>query len=200
MGKRWLVVIVLSLLLASSVEVQAALRVGVAKVDITPGKPVTMAGYGSRKDLSTSVHDPLSARALVFEAGGEHLVLVSTDILGFYDFRWNNPKRSTDSSFFHIHIRPVPADAPNFITEIDFFMHFKLGALVSIHNIGQHFTSRIFIDIFIAIQPLDVAKQTDHGRHSDKDMHVGRTKFKGRAKDIIQFRQKISSFCRVNLF
>jgi neutral ceramidase len=73
------------LLVCSPHQVQAAeLRVGVARVDITPDQPVTMAGYGSRKDLSQGVHDPLSTRAVAFEQGGHRLVLVSTDSLGFY--------------------------------------------------------------------------------------------------------------------
>ncbi len=61
-----------------------ALRAGVAAVDITPKKPVTLAGYGARKGLSQGVHDPLSARAVVFEQGGKRLVLLSTDLIGFY--------------------------------------------------------------------------------------------------------------------
>lgn len=61
------------------------LKAGVARIDITPDKPVRMSGYASRKDLSTGVHDPLSARVLAFEAGGKRLVLVSTDVIGFYD-------------------------------------------------------------------------------------------------------------------
>ena len=44
-----------------------------------------MSGYGSRKDPSTSVHDPLSARVLAFEVGGRKLVLVSIDVIGFYE-------------------------------------------------------------------------------------------------------------------
>ncbi len=60
------------------------LKAGVARIDITPDKPVTMFGYDARKDLSTGVHDPLSARVLAFEAGGKRLVLVSTDLIGFY--------------------------------------------------------------------------------------------------------------------
>ena len=62
----------------------AVLRAGVAKVDITPKKPVKMAGYASRQGLSTGVHDPLSARVLAFECGDKRLVLVSTDLIGFY--------------------------------------------------------------------------------------------------------------------
>jgi len=61
------------------------LQAGTAKVDITPKKPVKMAGYSSRKGLSTGVHDPLSARIIVFENDGKRLVLVSTDLIGFYD-------------------------------------------------------------------------------------------------------------------
>ncbi len=63
----------------------AALRMGTASVDITPAEPVQMHGYASRKDLSKSIHDPLSARVTAFESDGKRLVLVSTDILGFYN-------------------------------------------------------------------------------------------------------------------
>jgi len=63
---------------------QVALEAGVARIDITPDKPVTLSGYASRKGLSTGVHDPLSARVLAFKAAGKRLVLVSVDIIGFY--------------------------------------------------------------------------------------------------------------------
>ncbi|MBI5383930.1 MAG: neutral/alkaline non-lysosomal ceramidase N-terminal domain-containing protein [Verrucomicrobia bacterium] len=61
------------------------LRAAVAKIDITPTQPVTMAGYASRTNLSQGVHDPLSARAVAFEQEGRRLVLVSLDNLGFYN-------------------------------------------------------------------------------------------------------------------
>jgi neutral ceramidase len=60
------------------------LQAGTAKVDITPKKPVNMAGYGARKGLSTGVHDPLSARIIVFKNNDKRLVLVSSDLIGFY--------------------------------------------------------------------------------------------------------------------
>jgi neutral ceramidase len=64
---------------------EGTLQAGTARIDITPGKPVKMAGYGARTALSEDVHDPLSARVVAFENNGERLVLVSTDLLGFYD-------------------------------------------------------------------------------------------------------------------
>jgi len=67
-----------------SKEPAGSLRAGVAKVDITPQKPVQMSGYGGRKGLSQGVHDPLSARVVAFAGGGKRLVLVSTDLIGFY--------------------------------------------------------------------------------------------------------------------
>ena len=67
-----------------SQESRSVLHAGTAKVDITPKKPVNMAGYGGRKGLSKDVHDPLSARIVVFENNGKRLVLVSTDLIGFY--------------------------------------------------------------------------------------------------------------------
>lgn len=60
------------------------LRAGCAKVDITPTKPCRLVGYASRTNLSTGVHDPLSARAVVFEDGDQRLALVSIDVLGLY--------------------------------------------------------------------------------------------------------------------
>ena len=60
------------------------LRAGAARIDITPAKPIKMAGYSSRTKLSEGVHDPLSARVVVFENNGTRLVLVSTDLSGFY--------------------------------------------------------------------------------------------------------------------
>jgi len=61
------------------------LQAGTAKIDITPRKPVKMAGYGARTGLSKDVHDPLSARVIVFKNNGKRLVLVSSDLIGFYN-------------------------------------------------------------------------------------------------------------------
>jgi hypothetical protein len=44
-----------------------------------------MAGYAGRTGLSKGVHDPLSARVVVFENNGKRLVLLSADLLGFYN-------------------------------------------------------------------------------------------------------------------
>jgi len=102
----------------------AALRVGTAIVDITPTEPVRMSGYASRKDLSQGIHDPLSARVIALEAGDERLVLVSTDILGFYDgtaddFRraiWEEHDLAGEQLFLcatHTHAAPTPALDPD---------------------------------------------------------------------------------------
>ncbi|HOS72043.1 MAG TPA: neutral/alkaline non-lysosomal ceramidase N-terminal domain-containing protein [Bacteroidales bacterium] len=56
------------------------LRAGTARTDITPALPVKLYGYASRKTYSEGVHDPLSARVVVFENNGRRLLLVSTDI------------------------------------------------------------------------------------------------------------------------
>ncbi len=82
------IVLVTSFFLAVSLLDAAAsedtLRAGTARIDITPEKPVKMSGYGARTALSEAVHDPLSARVVAFENNGERLVLVSSDLLGFY--------------------------------------------------------------------------------------------------------------------
>jgi hypothetical protein len=69
----------------SEVTTSVELRAGTAKVDLTPTQPVRLGGYESRKELSQGVHDPLGARVLAFAEGRRRLVLVSVDILGFYN-------------------------------------------------------------------------------------------------------------------
>jgi len=71
--------------LGRSEESRSPLRAGAAKIDITPQKAVKMAGYGARTALSEGVHDPLCARVVAFENNGKRLVLVSSDLIGFYD-------------------------------------------------------------------------------------------------------------------
>ena len=79
-----LVCIVMTTSVAVSGENSSLLRAGTAKVDITPQKPVRMSGYAGRKGLSQGVHDQLSARVIVFDNSRKKLVLVSTDLIGFY--------------------------------------------------------------------------------------------------------------------
>jgi hypothetical protein len=56
------------------------LLVGWAQVDITPDKPVPLAGQFHTR-VSKSVHDPVTATALAIESAGEQAVLVSLDVV-----------------------------------------------------------------------------------------------------------------------
>ena len=63
-----------------------ALHAGFGAVDITPaldGKPVWLAGFGKGRK-ATRVHDPLLARAVVFEAGKTKIALVAVDLVGLF--------------------------------------------------------------------------------------------------------------------
>ncbi len=57
------------------------LQVGAAEVDITPPLGYRMAGYFSER-LSTGIHDPLHAKAIVLRHGTEQLALVCCDLIG----------------------------------------------------------------------------------------------------------------------
>src|SRR5579883_2324128 len=60
--------------------------VGFGKVDVTPElgkKPVFLAGFGQNRKAK-KVHDPIMARAVVFQDGGRKLALVSIDVVGFF--------------------------------------------------------------------------------------------------------------------
>jgi neutral ceramidase len=69
-------------LLAQPARTQhTVLRAGVARRDITPREPLPMWGYAARKDaLSTGTLDPLTATALVIDAGGAKLAIVGLDL------------------------------------------------------------------------------------------------------------------------
>ncbi len=56
-------------------------KAGVAVVDITPPIGYRMSGY-FRERLSTAVHDPLHARALVLEQGAERGAIVICELIG----------------------------------------------------------------------------------------------------------------------
>ena len=55
------------------------LRVGRAAVNITPPSGMPMGGY-YRVRLNTGTHDPLYAKAIVLEVGGEKAALVACDL------------------------------------------------------------------------------------------------------------------------
>jgi len=60
---------------------EAAFRAGHARVEITPGKPLPMWGYGERRDaLAVGTRDQLFADCVVIEAGGERLALIGLDL------------------------------------------------------------------------------------------------------------------------
>jgi hypothetical protein len=72
---------VLVALVASGAAAAEGFRAGAAAVDITPPTGHAMWGYGDRHDAAcVGVLDPLRARALVLESGGERIALVGMDL------------------------------------------------------------------------------------------------------------------------
>lgn len=73
----------LGLLLGAAPLAAAALRAGVARVEITPRGAIWMSGYASRNHPSVAVRQPLWARALAIDDGsGARTVIVATDLIG----------------------------------------------------------------------------------------------------------------------
>ena len=58
------------------------LLVGVTGADITPAPGIHMGGYWGRKSGATDVHDPLMAKQLAFELGGNRAALIALDLVG----------------------------------------------------------------------------------------------------------------------
>lgn len=57
-------------------------RAGVARIDITPSKPIWLSGYASRTRPSEGVVHKLWAKALALDDGHGKAVLVTTDLIG----------------------------------------------------------------------------------------------------------------------
>ena len=58
------------------------LRMGCAKVDVTPTEPSYLRGYGARNQLSRGVEEPLEAGAMVLEQVGKRVLLLTLDSTG----------------------------------------------------------------------------------------------------------------------
>src|SRR5687768_1230258 len=74
-------------------------KAGVAKADITPKKPLWLAGYGGRDHVSEGTLHPIWIKALALEdAQGYRLVLLTSDLCGL-------PKWMYDSVCETLHAR-----------------------------------------------------------------------------------------------
>lgn len=82
MSRVFLFLTIVAMTLSLPVEgANAQFRVGFAKRDITPQVPIPMWGYAARRALpGTSTRDPLFAKVLVVEAGGDRLALIGLDL------------------------------------------------------------------------------------------------------------------------
>lgn len=80
-------------------------RAGVARVDITPGEPLWLAGYAGRNRPSEGILHPLWVKALALEdATGRRALLVTSDLIGF-------PRDMTDRLLQRIEqLHGIPGD------------------------------------------------------------------------------------------
>lgn len=84
--KQTILLIALGITLVSTTFSYAELKAGVARRDITPPIGGLMYGYGARgMDVSTGVHDPLYAKAIVFSGSGDTFALVTLDMGAFLE-------------------------------------------------------------------------------------------------------------------
>ena len=66
------------------------LKVGTAKIKITPTTPIPMAGYGARKGPFKGVHDDLYARAVVYSDGVNKAATVTVEVSGLSNAIWDD--------------------------------------------------------------------------------------------------------------
>lgn len=73
---------------ASAAE-KNGLRVGTAKVKITPTTPIPMSGYGGRNDPFKGVHDDIYARSIVFSDGVNKAATITCELVGLSNAVWD---------------------------------------------------------------------------------------------------------------
>ena len=74
---------------------QGSLRVGAARVEITPAgdAALPMSGYGGRTEGFKTIHDPLQVRALVIDDGASQAALVACEVIGISHALWEKLSR-----------------------------------------------------------------------------------------------------------
>ena len=108
------------LLVLAGLSVNAQIRAGVGKTNITPALGTPMDGYYIER-LASTVHDDLYARAMVLEDGTRTLVLVVTDLIDVAPYGFpaararihkelNVPEENIIISATHTHTGPTFSD------------------------------------------------------------------------------------------
>ncbi len=69
--------------MSESCSLPVPLRVGAARISITPASPQWLDGYGSRTGPSEGVYLELHARGLALQSGDVRIILVAAEVLGF---------------------------------------------------------------------------------------------------------------------
>jgi hypothetical protein len=69
--------------LAAAGTERGTLRVGAARIDITPpsGAALPMSGHGGRKEGFKAIHDPIFVRAIVLDDGATQAALVAWELV-----------------------------------------------------------------------------------------------------------------------
>lgn len=60
------------------------LKMGCAKLDVTPDFPVYLRGYGSRNSRTVKVENPIEAGVIALEQDGKKVLIITADIIGIY--------------------------------------------------------------------------------------------------------------------
>jgi len=105
---------VLSSLAAAQTRDMGGWKAGVAKVAITPGEPIWMAGFGFRKHPSAGVREPIYIKALALQdATGTTSVLVTADLVDTHREIWDPVAERCEKQFGIPRARVVFNEAHN---------------------------------------------------------------------------------------
>lgn len=81
------------------------MRIGVARIEISPWEGIDLSGFIAREGPCTGTHDPLYATALVAEEGDRRVALISCDLIGLGAATVRRVRRAAEQA------TGIPADA-----------------------------------------------------------------------------------------
>lgn len=163
---------------------------GWSKVDITPDKSVPLAGYTHLKDrMSTGVHDPIFARAVVLHRhDGSDVALVMYDlVIVTEDLYQGLRSRLADTGFIVMcaatHTHSAPGGFWGSLLGRAFLGRFRSGALEGLLDAGEKAVRQAIADMKPATVHAGVStipglngNRRDHHGPLDEQLHVIRLK------------------------
>ena len=139
---KWLLCLILGMTAAQAADIE--LKAGLSRVEITPSALMQMYGYSNRKcGPANGTHDPLFAKALVLEAGGAKVAIVTFDLGSMVSDKLRDDVQSKLNIPVVLFAASHTHSAPSFLA---------YGSNPSVGELGEAYQAELHGKVFGAIE------------------------------------------------